>query len=112
MVGPRRASPGAASRVPLRCAREQLHLMPMPAPFDGYDGTLARVSSTCLVAFRRNRHSVPCEWAGQLVSLRLLYPQRVEIVVQDRVMARHDRVFYRDQTRYDWQHYIDKLRSW
>ena len=29
--------------------QEQLYLMPMPAPFDGYIEVLARVSSTCLV---------------------------------------------------------------
>jgi transposase len=85
--------------------REQSHLMPMPAPFDGYVETLGRVSSTCLVTVARNRYSVPCEWVGQMVSLRL-YPERVEIVAQDRVVARHERVFDRGQTRYDWQHYI------
>jgi len=31
--------------------------MPMPAPFDGYVETLARVSSTCLVSVQRNRYS-------------------------------------------------------
>lgn len=40
-----------------------------------------------------------------MVSLRL-YPERVEIVAQDRVVAQHERVFDRGQTRYDWQHYI------
>jgi hypothetical protein len=52
---------------------ERAHLMPMPAPFDGYVEKPARVSSTCLVSVARNRYSVPCELAGQMVSTRL-YP--------------------------------------
>ncbi len=40
---------------------EQGHLMPMPAPFDGYVEKASRVSSTCLVAVAKNRYSVPCE---------------------------------------------------
>jgi len=36
----------------------------------------ARLSSTCLVMAARNRYSVPCELAGQMLSTRL-YPGRV-----------------------------------
>lgn len=84
---------------------EQAHLMPMPAAFDGYVETLARVSSTCLVSAQRNRYSVPCDLVGQMVSVRL-YPQRVDIVAGDALVACHERLTDRDQTRYDWQHYI------
>jgi DNA replication protein DnaC len=63
------------------------HLMPMPEPFDGYVENPARVSSTCLVTVLRNRYSVPCELAGQMVSTRL-YPTRVVVVAEgtDRAM--------------------------
>jgi hypothetical protein len=64
---------------------ERAHLMPMPAPFEGYVEKPARVSSTCLVALARNRYSVPCELAGQMVSARL-YPgslQRMDLVILD-----------------------------
>lgn len=84
---------------------EQSHLMPTPAPFDGYVETLARVSSTCLISVKRNRYSVPCDLAGQMVSVRL-YPQRLDIVAGDALVARHERLCERGQTRYDWQHYI------
>ena len=84
---------------------EQPHLMPVPSPFDGYVETLGRVSSTSLVSVARNRYSVPCEWVGQMVSIRL-YPERVEVVADDTLVARHERLFDRGQTRYDWQHYI------
>ena len=84
---------------------EQPSLMPMPTPFDGYVETLGRVSSTGLVTVARNRYSVPCEWVGQMVGIRL-YPERVALVAQDGEIVRHARLFERGQTRYDWQHYL------
>ncbi len=88
---------------------ERSHLMPMPEPFDGYVEKPARVSSTCLVSVARNRYSVPCELAGQLVSTRL-YPGRVVVVAGDTAIASHERLGDDSQTRYDWQHYIPLLQ--
>jgi len=88
---------------------EQVHLMPMPAPFDGYVEKPARVSSTCLVSVARNRYSVPCELVGQMVSTRL-YPGRVAVVAHDSVVADHERLNAAGQARYDWQHYIPLLQ--
>jgi len=84
---------------------ERAELMPMPAPFDGYVEKPARVSSTCLVSVASNRYSVPCELAGQTVSTRL-YPGEVVVVASDAVVARHERLTNKGQTRYDWQHYV------
>ena len=84
---------------------EQSHLMPMPAAFDGYVENLAKVSSTCLVTVARNRYSVPCEWAAQMVSTRL-YPAQIVVVAGDAVVATHERLSDCNQTRYDWQHYV------
>ena len=89
--------------------RERAHLMSMPEPFDGYLQKLARVSSTCLVSVARNRYSVPCEWAGQMVSTRL-YPGAVVVVADETVVARHERLNDRGQTRYDWQHYVPLIQ--
>lgn len=85
--------------------QEQSQMMPMPAPFDGYVEKAARVSSTCLVSIDRNRYSVPCEFAGQMVSTRL-YPTHVDVVADDGLVASHDRFVDRSQVCYDWQHYI------
>jgi transposase len=84
---------------------ERAHLMPMPEPFDGYVEKPARVSSTCLVSVARNRYSVPCELAGQMLSTRL-YPSEVVAVAGDTIVARHERLSAAGQTRYDWQHYV------
>jgi len=88
---------------------ERPHLMPMPEPFDGYVEKPARVSSTCLVSVARNRYSVPCELAGQMVSTRL-YPGGIVVVADDAVVARHERLSASGATRYDWQHYIPLIQ--
>ena len=84
---------------------EQAHLMPMPAAFDGYVELVARVSSTCLVTIQRNRYSVPCQHANQMVSVHL-YPEQIVVYAGAKRIARHPRQFGREQTTYDWQHYI------
>ena len=85
--------------------QEREQMMPMPTPFDGYVEKPARVSSTCLVTVHRNRYSVPCELAGQMVSTRL-YPNRIDVVAGDAQVASHERLTDRGHVRYDWQHYI------
>jgi hypothetical protein len=67
------------------------------------------VSSTCLVAVARNRYSVPCELAGQMVSTRL-YPAEVAVAAGDAIVARHERLNSEGQTRYDWQHYVPLIQ--
>jgi transposase len=84
---------------------EQPSLMPMVTPFDGYVETLGKVSSTCLVVENRNRYSVPCELVGQVVSIRI-YPERIDFVAHDAVVASHPRSAERKKILYDWQHYI------
>ncbi|MCK6407547.1 MAG: IS21 family transposase [Rhodocyclaceae bacterium] len=89
--------------------QERPHLMPMIAPFDGYVETLGKVSSTCLVNFDRCRYSAPCELVGQIAGIRV-YPERIDFVAQDAVVASHVRSFGRGDTRYDWQHYIPLIQ--
>ncbi len=68
--------------------QEQMYLMPMPTPFDGYVEILARVSSTCLVTVQRNRYSVPCHLANHRVAIHL-YPDRIEVSSENAVIACH-----------------------
>jgi transposase len=91
-------------------ADEQPKLMPIPAAFDGFIEYSKRVSSTCLITFEHNRYSVPASFANHVISLRV-YPERLVIVAEARVVAEHTRVFNRDkstpgQTIYDWRHYL------
>ena len=88
--------------------QEQLQLMPNPRPFDGYVEHTVRVSATSLVHFQRNRYSVPVEFAHGLLSLRV-YPEELVLVADNQVVTRHVRHFEREQTYYDWQHYIPAI---
>ena len=72
--------------------------------------TSRRVSPAhALVSVARNRYSVPCEWAGHMVSTRL-YPQGMKVVAGDTVVAEHERLNDEGKTQYDWQHYIPLLQ--
>ena len=84
---------------------EASRLMPCPKPFDGYVEQPIRVTSTSLIQYQRNRYSVPCEWVHGVVSLRV-YPEYLLVVGLDGHSVRLERHFGRDQTIYDWQHYI------
>jgi len=84
---------------------EQARLMPCPSAFDGYVEQPVRVSSTALIHYQRNRYSVPCEWVNTVVSLRA-YPDCLVVVSADGASVRLARSFERDQTHYDWTHYI------
>ena len=90
--------------------QEQMYLMPMPAPFDGYVEVLARVSSTCLITVLRNRYSVPCHLANHKVAVHL-YPAHLEVHADNACVASHVRLLDRDQIRYDWQHYIPLIEK-
>jgi len=102
--------PDAGISVADALEQEQLYLMPMPAPFDGYIEVLARVSSTCLVTVQRNRYSVPCHLAHHQVAIHL-YSDRVEVSAENAIVACHARLLHRDQVSYDWQHYIPLIEK-
>ena len=85
--------------------QEQPYLMPTPTPFDGYVETTGRVSSTCLVSVDKNRYSVPCHLACRMASIHL-YADRVAFYDDSGHVASHRRLLDRDQTSYDWLHYV------
>ena len=92
--------------------QEQTHLMPNPAPFDGYVEQMVRVTATSLIHYQRNRYSVPCEWAHTSVSVRA-YPDRLVVVGPNSESPEQPvslpRSFERGQTLYDWRHYVSLL---
>ncbi len=84
---------------------EQTRLMPVPKPFDGYVAHLVRVSATGLIHFQRNRYSAPTRHVNAILSLRV-YPEQLVLMADGVEVARHVCSFERDQTYFDWQHYI------
>jgi len=69
-----------------------------------------RVSSTCLVRVARNRYSVPADFAGKVVSVRL-YADKVRIVAESKVIADHARRFGRDKLICDPWNYLPVLEK-
>jgi hypothetical protein len=78
--------------------------------FDGYVEQMMRVSSTCLVRVERNRYSVPADFAGKVVSVRLT-AEKVRIVAENKIIADHERRFGRDQLICDPWHYLPVLEK-
>ena len=52
-------------------AKESPLLRKITTPFVSYVEHLLRVSRTCLISVDRNRYSVPAQWVGQVVSVRM-----------------------------------------
>lgn len=61
-----------------------------------------------MIHFQRNRYSVPCEWINTVVSLRA-YHDHLMVVGTDGEFVNLSRSFEREQTLYDWTHYISLL---
>ena len=72
--------------------------MPLCRPFDGFVEHTKRVSPTCLVTLERNRYCVPASFANRPVSLRV-YPDRIVIAAEGRVLCEHDRIIARSHHR-------------
>lgn len=83
-------------------------MRPVAAVFDGYFEQTVRVSSTCRVAYDRNRYSVPAEYAGKTVSLRA-YADRLRMVAEGQLVAEHARSFARERFLFDPWHSLPVL---
>lgn len=105
--------PTEAMTIAEALAQERSRLMPVGRAFDGYIEHTKRISPTCLVTFERSRYSVPSSFANRPVSLHV-YPDRLTVVAENRVIAEHTRLFDRQHrqgtTVYDWRHYLSVLQ--
>ena len=104
-----RAHPESRSRTVWEVFQgERGSLLVLPAPFDGYREEHCRVSATSLIRFDRNRYSVNARAVGQMVIVHV-YAERIEAWLGGERVAKHGRVFGRDQTIYDPWHYVPVL---
>lgn len=90
-------------------ALEKQQLKAVSSAFDGYKETPARVSSTALVSYDRNRYSVEASAVGMAVMVRA-YADRIVVVHDGNVLGEHRRQFGRDKIIYDAWHYIEVLK--
>ncbi len=76
-------------------AEEQPRLHPTPGvPFDIATVESVRASSRFRVSYDTNRYSVPAEYASTVLTLKV-YPDRLCIYHQDKLIARHPRCYDR-----------------
>jgi len=92
-------------------ADEKVHLLTLPAfTFDGYQESVARVSSQLLISFDRNRYSVNAIAVGKTVAVRA-YADRIVVVLNEQVVGMHRRHLGRDKVIYDPWHYVAVLEQ-
>jgi len=83
-------------------------MISLPPPFDGYGERPARVTSSSLVTYDRNRYSVDCSQTGRIVQIRV-YADRIMIVSDGRVVGEHERNFGENKTVFNPWHYVSAL---
>lgn len=87
---------------------ERPYLRKQSTPFNGYQTEERRVNSECLVNFDRNHYSVPCEYAGKAVSVRV-YAERLVFAVDGVTVAEHKREFGKGRRILNPLHYLALL---
>ncbi len=88
--------------------KERPYLCVQARSFDGYSTAERRASSQCLVHYERNSYSVPCEYAGRHVTVRV-YADRLVIAVDGVSVASHNRSFGSGEHILDPLHYLPLL---
>jgi len=87
---------------------EKPYMISLPPPFDGYGERPAKVTSSSLVTYDRNRYSVDCSQVGRIVQIRV-YADRIMIVSDGRVVGEHERRFGENKTVFNPWHYVSAL---
>ncbi len=85
-------------------------LRQITTPFAGYVEHLLKVSRKCLVRIDRNQYSVPIQWSGKVVSVRI-FVDHLDIVAEGKTIATHQRSFLRNQLICDPWHYLPLLEK-
>ena len=68
------------------------------------------MSSTCLVRLDRVLYSVPAQWVGQIVSVRVT-AYSLNVVAKGEIIATHQRCFTRDKIICNPWHYLSVLEK-
>lgn len=100
---------GQQEAIGQRFLLDQAKVLALPAyPFDACIRQAAQVDKYQTVRFDSNHYSVPRYWAYQSVTVKG-YVDRVEVVAEGQVVARHRRSYDRDQRILDPLHYLAAL---
>ena len=89
-------------------SEEKPYLRKQKTVFSGYTTAERRAGSQCMVRFDGNNYSIPCEYAGKLVSIRI-FAERVVLAVGGKTIAEHMRSFEKGRYILDPLHYLPLL---
>ena len=89
-------------------SEEKPFLCKQKTSFSGYKTTERRAGSECLVRFDSNSYSVPSEYAGKSVSIRV-FAERLVLAVNGKTVAEHVRSFEKGRYILDPLHYLSLL---
>jgi len=88
---------------------EESRLIPLPLhPFDTARPCTRKVSAYSLVQVGTNFYSVPVHYVRQVVTVKL-YAERVTIIAREGPIATHPRLYGREQTSFQLEHYLPLL---
>jgi hypothetical protein len=87
---------------------EKPYLRKQGERFSGYTAAERRTDSQCIVRFDGNHYSVPCEYAGKNVTVRI-FAERVVLAIDGRKVAKHERSFGKGRYILDPMHYLPLL---
>jgi hypothetical protein len=87
---------------------EKLYLRKQKTSFSGYTTSERRAGSQCMVRFDSNNYSIPCEYAGKHVSIRV-FAERVALAFDGKTVAEHVRSFEKGRYVLDPLHYLPLL---
>ncbi|MFH0983835.1 MAG: IS21 family transposase [Planctomycetota bacterium] len=104
-----RTCAGQIQTIGQRFAMDKVAALALPIhAFDPCIREFKKVDKFQTVAFDSNRYSVPRRWAFQAVTVKA-YVDRIEIVANHQVVARHERCYGRSQQVLDPMHYLVTL---
>jgi transposase len=84
------------------------NFLPIKGHFDHATLTTAKVDSYQLVNIDRNRYSVPINYVGKKVDVKI-YPFEVKIIYKGKLIAEHERLFSKDKDQLEPYHFLDLL---
>lgn len=87
--------------------RKALQKMPKYVP-DVSKQVFPTVSRYSVVIFDKNKYSVPCKYRGKATTVKG-YPNHIEVWVEGKMIARHDRLFGSKEESLDLRHYLPIL---
>lgn len=102
---------GKEANVGAMLKEERSKLYPLPGyAFDPCKRAVGRVDRFCTVRFDTNNYSVPADYCGREVSLKIA-PETVSIYYGGKCIAEHPRCLERKQNIYTLDHYLPLLEK-